>query len=97
MTEMSLSTPTQISTAVQELDELANELGMPNAERRSILGLSDGAYRSWGVGLFDIGAPIAPELIRRLSYALPLMRRMAANMPMVPAGRDQNRSRLTAI
>jgi len=97
MTEMSLSTPTQISIAVQELDELANELGMPKAERRSILGLSDCAYRSWWVGLFDTGTPIAPELIRRLSYALPLMRRMAANMPIVPAGRDQNRPRLTAI
>ena len=95
MAELSLMTSTQVSDAVQELDELANTLGMPVAERCSILGLSGGAYRSWCDADVDFAATVAPELIRRLSYALPLMRRMAANMPMVPAGRSQNRPRPT--
>jgi len=92
MAEMSLSTPNQVSVAVQELDELADELNLPDEERRKILGLSDGAYRLWRRGMVEIGAPASPELIRRLSYALPLMRRMAANLPAAPVGRNQSLS-----
>jgi hypothetical protein len=93
MAELSVMTPTQVSGAVQELDELANMLGMPVTERCSILGLSGGAYRSWCDGDVDTAMVAAPELVRRLNYALPLLRRMAANMPMVPAGRGQSRPR----
>lgn len=94
MDESLLSTPTQVSVAVQELDQLANELGMPNAERHSILGLSGGAYRSWQVGIIDVGEPVTPELLRRLSYALQLMRRMAANKPVTMTARGQGRAHL---
>ncbi len=93
MADLSLMTSTQVSDAVQELDKLANTLGMPVAERRSILGLSGGAYRSWYDGDVDLAMVATPELVRRLNYTLPLMRRMAANMPMVPAGRGQSRPR----
>lgn len=96
MDESLMSTPTQVSVAVQELDQLADELGMPNAERHSILGLSGGAYRSWRVGLVDIGEPVAPELLRRLSYALRLMRRMVANKSMPVAGRSEGGAQLIA-
>lgn len=93
MIELQEMTSVQASEAVQELDGLADMLGMPGAERYSILGLSRDAYHSWRNGNIDAYALVRPELARRLNYALPLMRRIAANTPMVPAGRSQNRPR----
>lgn len=93
MAEVPFMTSLQVSEAVQELDGLAAMLGMPNAERYSILGLSRGAYVSWQDGVVNTVPLPAPGLIRRLTYALPLMRRMVANTPMVPVGRSQNRLR----
>ncbi len=93
MAEVPFMTSRQVSEAVQELDGLAATLGMPNAERCSILGLSRGAYILWQDGVADSAPLPAPGLIRRLTYALPLMRRMVANTPMVPVGRSQNRPR----
>jgi len=95
MIEVGEMTATQVFEAVRELDGLASMLGMPDTERCSILGLSRDAYRSWHGGDVDAATPVPPELTRRLNYALPLMRRMAANMPMVPTGRSQNRLRPT--
>ena len=96
MAKVPFMTALQVSEAVQELDGLATTLGMPNAERCSILGLSRGAYRSWQDGVYNATPLPAPGLIRRLTYALPLMRRMVANTPMVPVGRSQNRLRPAA-
>ena len=96
MTEVPFMTSLQVSEAVQELDGLAATLGMPNAERCSILGLSRGNYLSWQDGVSDSTSSPAPGLIRRLTYALPLMRRMVANTPMVRVGRSQNRPRPSA-
>jgi hypothetical protein len=89
MVEMVLTTSTQVSAAVQEMDELADALGVPNAERCSILGLSASAYRAWNSGEIDAVVIAPPALIRRIGYALPLMRRMAANMPKAPIDRAQ--------
>lgn len=95
MAEVPFMTSLQVAEAVQELDGLAATLGMPNAERYSILGLSRGVYLSWQDGIFDALSLPAPGLIRRLTYALPLLRRMVANTPMVPVGRSQSRARPT--
>ncbi len=78
MSEM-LTTPAQVSAAVRELDRLASLLGMPNRERCGILGLNGPTYRSWYSGL--VRAEVTAELVRRLGYALPLMRRMASHVP----------------
>lgn len=96
MAEVPFMTSLQVSEAVQELDGLAATLGMPNAERYTILGLSRGAYLSWQDGVLDSTPLPAPGLVRRLTYALPLMRRMVANTPMIPVGRSQNRLRPAA-
>lgn len=85
----SLKTPAQVSAAVRELDGLANLLGMPALERCGILGLNGPSYRSWYSGLMH--AEVTAELVRRLSYALPLMRRMAAHTPVGAMARGQNR------
>lgn len=85
----SLTTSAQVSAAVRELDSLANLLGMPSRERCSILGLSGPAYRSWYIGLMH--TEITAELVRRLGYALPLMRRMAAHGSAGAMARGQNR------
>ena len=86
-----LTTSAQVSAAVRELDGLANLLGMPNRERCGILGLSGPAYRSWYSGLMHV--EITAELVRRLGYALPLMRRMAAHSSAGVMARGQNRPR----
>lgn len=85
----SLTTPAQVSAAVRELDGLANLLGMPNRERCGILGLNGPAYRSWYSGLMH--AEVTAELVRRLGYALPLMRRMAAHTAVGAMTRGQAR------
>ncbi len=95
MGDMHPMTSMQVSEAVQELDALADTLRMPNTERCSILGLNFDAYRSWHDRDGDVAAIAAPELVRRLNYALPLMRRMAANTPTLPVGHSPNRPRPT--
>lgn len=88
-------TSTQTVAETLEFDKLATTLGMPEVERRSILGLTESAYHAWRSGTVDLAAPIAPEFLRRLGYALPLMRRMAANLPMVPVSRIYDRPQPT--
>lgn len=84
-----LKTPEQVSAAVRELDGLANLLGLPNQERCGILGLTGSAYRLWYSGALRAEILITAELVRRLGYALPLMRRMAAHTPTGAVARSQ--------
>ena len=84
-----LKTPAQVSAAVQELDGLAHLLGLPNQERCGILGLTGSAYRLWYTGALRTEILITEELVRRLGYALPLMRRMAAHTSPGPMARSQ--------
>lgn len=86
-------TPSQVVAAVRELDNLANVLCLPDQERCGILGLSESTYWLWQSGLHSVVGSVVPELARRLSYALPLMRRMAANRAPGPMGYDDVRSR----
>ncbi len=60
-----------------------------------MLGLSGSTYRLWQSGLHNVMGSVAPALARRLNYALPLMRRMAANLPSGHMGHDFNKSRPT--
>lgn len=89
--EAELTTPIAVTTAIQEMDRLAFMLGMPESERQSVLGLNQGAYKTWQSGAIHPETAVAPELARRLAYVLPLMRRMAANLPTLPPGRDLRR------
>ena len=77
-----LKTPEQVSAAVRELDGLASLLGLPNQERCGNLGLTGSAYRLWYSGSMRAEILITAELVRRLGYALPLMRRMAVHTPV---------------
>ena len=88
-----LKTPEQVSAAVRELDGLANLLGLPNQERCGILGLTGSAYRLWYSGARRAEILIPAELVRRLGYALPLMRRMAAHTPTGAMALSQSRPR----
>ena len=88
-----LRTPAQVSAAVQELDDLADLLGLPSRERCGILGLTGSAYRLWYAGSMRTEILITAELVRRLGYALPLMRRMAAHTASAAVGRSQDRPR----
>ena len=84
-----LKTPAQVSAAVRELDGLANLLGLPNQERCGILGLTGSAYRLWYTGAMRTEILITAELVRRLGYALPLMRRMAGHTSAGAMARSQ--------
>ena len=88
MSEM-LKTPVQVSAAGRELDGLADLLGMPNPERCGILGLTGSVYRLWYNGSMRAEILITAELVRRLGYALPLMRRMASHTPVSVMARGQ--------
>ena len=74
-------TPSEVASGVRELDDLASLLCLSDQERCDILNLSGSTYRLWQSGLHTVIGSAAPELVRRLSYALPLLRRMAANAP----------------
>lgn len=89
--EAELTTSDAVTAAIKEMDRLAFMLGMPELERQNVLGLNQSAYKIWHSGSVDPEAAVAPELARRLAYVLPLMRRMAANLPTLPPGRDLRR------
>lgn len=90
-----LKTSVQVSAAIRELDGLASLLGIPDQERCSILGLNGPAYRLWRGGSAQADFPITAELVRRLGYALPLMRRMASHMSSGAMARGQSRPHAT--
>ncbi len=66
---------------LREFDRVATLLEMPRSERLGILNVSEEVY----LGLRSSGSSfithVKPELERRLSYALPLMRRLASSTP----------------
>ncbi len=92
MTDFLPMTLSQVVLGVRELESLANALCLPDHERYGMLGLSWSAYRSWQSGSDTVARSTPPELVRRLSYALPLMRRMAANMPPATVRHSRNQS-----
>ena len=65
---------------LREFDRIATILRIPHNERLGILNVSDEVYCSLRSGVIQLGQTIKPELIRRLTYALPLMRRLAGNV-----------------
>ena len=68
---------------LREFDRVAGMLEMPSAERLGILNLSATEYTGLRSGNPESQQQVKPELERRLSYALPLMRRLASNSPVL--------------
>lgn len=60
-----------------EFDRTASMLDMPRGERLNILNVSDDTYVLLRSGRIRQVGSVTPELERRLSYSLPLMRRLA--------------------
>ncbi len=60
-----------------EFDRTATLLDMPRIERLNILNVSDDTYSLLRNGRIRYQEAVTPEIERRLSYALPLMRRLA--------------------
>ena len=60
-----------------EFDRVAGMLDMPESERLGILNISPEDYADLRHGGPDTYQAVKPELERRLSYALPMMRRLA--------------------
>lgn len=60
-----------------EFDRTASLLDMPRGERLNILNVSEDVYLMLRTGRIQQDVATAPEVERRLSYALPLMRRLA--------------------
>ena len=68
---------------LHEFDKVAGLLEMPTPERLAILNVSEDAYGALQSRTNGSDAFVKPELERRLSYALPLMRKLAHNAPVV--------------
>ena len=68
---------------LREFDRVAGLLHMPAAERLGILNVSQDLYTGLRTGNPVSISNAKPELERRLTYALPLMRRLASNSPVV--------------
>ncbi len=68
---------------LEEFDRVAGLLEMPAPERLAILNVSEEAYGALRSRAGNRDAFVKPELERRLSYALPLMRKLAHNAPVV--------------
>lgn len=68
---------------LMEFDRVAGLLEMPEAERLGILNVSEETYTGLRSGEVKAFQYVKPELERRLSYALPLMRRLASNSPVL--------------
>lgn len=66
-----------------EFERVAGLLEMPDDERCGILNVSEEAYIGLRAGEIAAFQCVKPELERRLSYALPLMRRLASNSPVL--------------
>lgn len=76
---------------LREFDRVAHMLDMPSAERLNILNVTEEAYAALRNGMTNLRSGATPELERRLSYALPLMRRLARNTPDRCSGRSANK------
>lgn len=68
---------------LNEFHRVAGLLQMPESERLGILNVSEELYAGLQTGNPSSVSRAEPELERRLSYALPLMRRLASNSPVV--------------
>ena len=67
------------SAGFAEFTRLAAAVGMPVSERRTILGLMPATAQNWHTGVLALPDPSPPNVLRRLNYVLPLMRRLAAD------------------
>ena len=66
---------------VREFDRLATLLDLPMAERLGVLNVPEVLYLELRSGRWPTEGDVRPEFERRLSYALPLMRRLASRGP----------------
>lgn len=75
----------RLSSSFREFLHLADLLTLDDAERRAILGMTAAAWAAWRDG-HPMRAAAAPTAAfeRRMAYALPLMRRMAASDRTLP-------------
>lgn len=64
-----------------EFERLATSLEVPMSERLGILNVSEDVYTTLRAGQWPATEEVRPELDRRLTYALPLMRRLASAAP----------------
>ena len=70
-----------ITEKIREFDKVASALEIPMVERLGILNVPADLYLAFYNQTITEQDFVKPELERRLSYALPLMRRLAKNSP----------------
>jgi len=74
---------TAVLEKLREFDRVAGMLEMPVAERLGILNVTEDVYAGLRASNPASLSSVQPELERRLTYALPLMRRLAGNLSVV--------------
>ncbi len=94
---MRVSDLSKLIERIAEFERVAQGLSMPVEECCGILNVDRATYSALREGTLPPGASIGPDVERRLSYALPLMRRLASNMPGLRPGRVQSPSPPAAL
>lgn len=72
-----------VPALLQEFEGLGDMLQMPRSERCGILNVPESAYAATLAGQVGDSAPAPAELMRRMVYAVSIMRRMVANAGVV--------------
>jgi hypothetical protein len=80
----SLDPPLDVAAAVSEFLRLGERLGMPDTELQAVIGMNTATWADLRAGQRHPGELVTSSHIRRLQYALRLMRRSSASMAMRP-------------
>jgi hypothetical protein len=77
-----LDPPVDLAAAVRDFLRLGERLSMPDTELQAIIGMNAATWEELRAGQRHPGELVSPSHIRRLQYALQLMRRSSASMAM---------------
>ena len=72
----------ELAETFEHFQRLADRLGMPEAERLAVLNLQKGVWWAVSNGCITFPQIARPSTIRRLNYAIWLMRRQIANLSL---------------
>jgi hypothetical protein len=77
-----LDPPVDLAAAIRDFLRLGERLNMPDTELQAIIGMNATTWAELRAGQRQPGELVSASHIRRLQYALRLMRRSSAGMAM---------------
>ena len=89
-----MKTAADLTNEIEEFLTLSNLLELTRCEEQTLLSLEAQEWEPWRSHAIAPNTPASPLLIRRLEYAVALLRRMAAASPATAAWTTPRESRL---